>query len=313
MNFPNAAQLCKYEGFEAVQLVSDEISMITVPALGGKIVSLFDRKGGREWLWTRPADHSQKRVWRNELGDSFDKSPMCGADECLPTISAVQGGGRSVPDHGEVWSQALELEQAALRDGVIRTHLNLPVSPFRYEREIRLAGTTVEIRFQLQNLSDEAEAWLWAWHPLFALEDGDHVELPEKQCPFHVGSSQGVEPIPGDCFPWPGIAQGLALDHLSLNSDASYLKGFLGALNRGRICIGNERLQAFLKIDWDTDRLPYLGFWLSRGGYLGFHQFALEPTNAPTDSLADAAGPQTVLAPRQSVGWSLMISLHSAA
>lgn len=79
---------------------------------------------------------------------------MCGADECLPTISAMRGGGRSVPDHGEVWSQGVELDEAVLREGVIRTHLVLPVSPFRYERAIRLAGSVVEIRFQLQNLSD---------------------------------------------------------------------------------------------------------------------------------------------------------------
>lgn len=42
MNFTNAAQLCEYEGFEAVQLVSDEISLIAIPAFGAKIVSLFD-------------------------------------------------------------------------------------------------------------------------------------------------------------------------------------------------------------------------------------------------------------------------------
>lgn len=313
MNFPNAAQLCEYEGFEAVQLANDKISLITVPALGGKIVSLFDGKGAREWLWSRPADHSQKQVWRNELGDSFEKSPMSGADECLPTIFPVSYGKRQLPDHGEVWLQGVELDRVSLCEVVIRTHLVLPVSPFRYEREIRLAGAVVEIRFRLENLSDEAEPWLWAWHPLFALVDGDHVELPEKHCPFHVGASYGVEPVHGDCITWPGIPQGLALDRLSLNSDGSYLKGFLGALKRGQVCICNEGKQTFLKIDWDPERLLYLGFWLSQGGCLGLRQFALEPTNAPTDSLADAAGPHTVLAPRQSVGWSLRISLCSGS
>ena len=43
-----------------------------------------------------------------------------------------------------------------------------------------------------------------------------------------------------------------------------------------------------LTIRFDPTELPALGIWITRGGWNGYHHFAIEPTHAPFDSLADA-------------------------
>src|SRR5882724_10779024 len=72
------------QGFDVHALSNEDVEIAVVPELGAKIISLKNLRTGREWMW-----HPQGgvKLFRNQSGDDFSKSPLVGADECLPTIA----------------------------------------------------------------------------------------------------------------------------------------------------------------------------------------------------------------------------------
>jgi hypothetical protein len=146
------------------------------PELGAKILSLKNLETGREWMW-RPA--GSFRLFRNRLGDSFEHSTLVGADERLPTITPCKWEGRELPDHGEVWSIPWTVDRHVWDKGHIKTTVATPVSPFLFERTVRLDENEVRLEYALKNISRRPEPFLWAFHPLLELVEGDWFALPE--------------------------------------------------------------------------------------------------------------------------------------
>src|ERR1700760_3089700 len=91
-----------WNGFDVCRLCNSAVEVVVVPELGAKVVSLKNLSTGREWMYHSPG--GQAKLFRNQLGDDFARSPLIGWDECLPTISPCTWRGRSLPDHGEAWS-----------------------------------------------------------------------------------------------------------------------------------------------------------------------------------------------------------------
>ena len=79
------------------------MEMAVVPKLGCRVISLRNRRTGREWL-VRPVGGLET----NEYASSFGSGTQ-GWDEMFPTINvcrypAYPWEGTELPDHGEVWS-----------------------------------------------------------------------------------------------------------------------------------------------------------------------------------------------------------------
>src|ERR1041385_3849854 len=97
----NSCSIRNDQGFEVFTLANNEIELGVVPELGGRIVSLKNLRTRREWLW-HPL--GGRKLFRNQAGDSFERSPLVGMDECLPTIAPCSWQQRNLPDHGELWT-----------------------------------------------------------------------------------------------------------------------------------------------------------------------------------------------------------------
>lgn len=290
------------QGFTLARLTSERCSVDVLPALGAKIVSLVDLRTKREWMWRPPGP---LRLWRNGEGAPFSDSTFVGADECLPTIEPCKWRGRELPDHGEVWSAEWTLDEGFLSDGVIRTSIQLPRSPFFFERSVTLNESVVRLDYRLTNTGSEPESWLWALHPLLSFEPDDRLDLPEEVRQMRVYlAKQPVFP-PGTILEWPEPAPGINLHELRLAGDDAYLKSFAIPLHEGRARIANSRTDDSLTFRWDIRANPCLGIWLTRGGFNGWHHPAIEPTNASTDCLADAAREHAMptLAPGATKTW----------
>lgn len=279
------------DGFEAFGLCSREVEVVVVPELGAKVISLRNRLTGREWMYH---PHSGRGLFRNQPGDDFSRSLIAGWDECLPTIAPCKWNGRMLPDHGEVWSLPWKLDAAAWCLKRITTSVELPLVPFRFTRSVEVQAGLITVDYRLTNLSGESQRFLWAMHPLLALQPGDQLELPEEAR------------LLLEQKPWiPSLDFG--------GSTAKCAKAFAGPLGEGRAGVFNPVSGDRITFEWDTQVCHTLGIWLTRGGWNGHHHLALEPANGASDSLAEAASQRQrcgLVSPFGESRWSVKIRIE---
>jgi galactose mutarotase-like enzyme len=255
------------QGFAVYVLGNPNIEVAVVPELGAKIISLKNLRTGRDWVW-HPADGL--KLFRNRSADDFSKSPLVGVDECLPTVAPCSWRGRNLPDHGEAWNSAWNLDPEAWTDGLLRTSVRFKISPLDFERTMELRENEVCLSYRLHNRSETEERFVWAMHPLLDLRAGDQLVLP--------ASTRAM------------VSDGAWIDALdSAIPEGNCSKVFAGPLSEGFTGIQNRESGERLEIEWNPAENAMLGLWLTRGGWHGHHHFAIEPTNAGDDSLAAAA------------------------
>ena len=279
-------------GFDVHTLRSEAVALSVVPELGAKIISLKDLRTQREWLW-HPRDNLE--LFRNRPRDAFSDSPLVGMDECLPTILPCTWRGRELPDHGEVWNQAWEVDQDAWQLGVLKTVIKLKSSPFVFERAIALQERQIRIDYKLTNLENTEEDFVWAFHPLLRLMAEDKLELP--------GSTRKL--LNGETWV-DAVASAIPTSNCA--------KAFAHPVSEGWAAVINGVTGDRLEFVWDSFQNNSLGLWITRGGWHGYHHFAIEPTNADHDSLATASKRKRcgTVAGNGSVRWQLLLRVGSA-
>src|SRR5690606_35547401 len=92
----NIAQRKEY-GLNIITIESDQLRVEVIPALGGKISSVFNKQHSKEFLWNNVG----LELRENQPGDDYDSSFLGGIDELLPNDLPEQIDGIAYPDHGE--------------------------------------------------------------------------------------------------------------------------------------------------------------------------------------------------------------------
>ena len=277
------------QGFEVFGLRNEVVEIALVPELGAKVISLRNLATGCEWMWHPPAG---MKLFRNRPGDDFAASTMAGWDECLPTIAPCAWKGRRLPDHGEAWSVPWWIDLAAFASGVLKTSVTLAVSPFHFERSIKLCGDEIRLDYQLENCGNEPEEFLWAMHPLLPVNDYIQLDLTLETEKLLTGE------------PW--------IDGLKFSADKpGCVKTYASPLREGRASVVNTEARDRLQFEWDTTRNHTLGLWLTRGGWNGYHHIALEPANGAADTLTEAvtAGHGGLLSPKEKQSWQVKLCI----
>lgn len=279
-----STEVTAIDGFHAYTIRGAKTSAIVVPELGAKVVSLRNEVSQREWMWHPGAT---LKLFRNAPTDKFENSPLAGWDECMPTIAPCRWKNRALPDHGEVW--ALPWKVLAADQHKIALGIDLPVSPFRLERTLAWEDRTLVASYTLVNRSDEEEEYLWALHPLFAVQEGDRIEVS--------AATRELLEKPA----W--------LDTLDLTAEpGGSVKTFASPLDDGHAAIVNKVNGDRLALSWNVKEHDILGIWLTRGGWHGHHHLALEPTSGMPDSLADHSR-CAILPARGTRSWTVRFEL----
>jgi galactose mutarotase-like enzyme len=280
-----------------VTLHNDRMRVHVLPEEGGRLTSVFDMKSKVEFL-LQPSD-SYCRPKSLDPWDRFEKSACAGIDDCLPSVGACgpETPGGPVPDHGDFWR---------LRWNVVSTPKSESVSmattgysrPLLFEKQLILHDSSLEIRYRIRNIADTPVPFLYALHPLFAIDPGDRIVLPPEVFTVRVESSRldrvGVH---GSVIDWPkpgGARSSLDLSCTEAISASTAEMLYTGRLRTG--CCGLYRAQSGqgIAVRFDAEQLPYLGLWLCYGGWpedaARPRQFAVafEPTVAPWGTLAAA-------------------------
>lgn len=278
----------------ALALETPALRAITVPALGAKIVSLFDRALGREWLL--PPKNGQLRPVI--YGADFVEQDMSGWDEMFPTINPCMypaDGAHTdaaLPDHGEVWALAWQ-HDASVADA-IRLRVSGRVLPYTLSRTIHSVDErTLRLSYEVVNTGFEPLSALWTAHPQFGADDATRIVLPaevtqvvsvqptaefpvmEQRCGWRVTTTPAGEP--------------LSLDRVRPASARSHRKVYLPPEQPVRWAgLQQGEDGAWLRLSWDPSQIPYLGIWVDEGSYNPAPTVALEPSTGYYDSLTRA-------------------------
>jgi galactose mutarotase-like enzyme len=310
-----------WHGQDAFVQENDTMRIVTVPDLGAKLVSLFDKRSGREWL-VGPGERAPAKV---PYGASFVDQDMSGWDEMFPTIVAcaypVPGAWEEaqLPDHGEVWPLSWELQPSSA--DTLRLSVEGKALPYRLTRTLSFASANIlEMTYELQNLGDESMPYLWSAHPQFICGDEAEIRLPARVTEVcNTIPAEWGWGAPETRFDWPEAlsvdGQRVRIDRTGPASLKRARKFFVEPETAVRWA-GLVRRPAgdWLRLDWDPTLVPYFGMWVDEGAISHETVVALEPMTGYYDSLAVAwqKGRVATIEPGEVKSWTLQVRLGTA-
>lgn len=307
-----------WHGIKAWVFENKILQLVVVPEMGAKFVSLLDKRSGREWLMDkgdrpfRPVEHAA----------NFVEQDMSGWDEMFPTIVACnypgvgELQGARLPDHGEVWTLPWQKKD----HGSDRLTLSVTgvALPYRLTRSLMFSHPDCfKFSYSLKNLSNLAMPYLWAAHPQFVCPAGTRVLLPPQvQTVNNVLDESWGWGAPHTQWLWPSQDQNNSKRQIDLIGEPS-LKRARKVFIPPELRIDWASLQTpsgdWLKMDWDSNKVPYFGLWVDEGALSSKSVAAPEPMTGYYDSLELAVKNErvSILPPGETQSWWLTVQVGS--
>jgi hypothetical protein len=263
-----------------IQLENDVLRVGVAPEVGGRVVGVFNKRVGHEFLWRNAA----ARLARLAPGSEYDPNFYGGIDELLPNDLTETIDGQPLPDHGELWMTALAHE---LDDGWLKLAGYMPVSGLRYERRMRLSPDgrpEIEFRYRVTNASPAPRHFLWKLHAALNVAPSDVIDCPARL-------ARVVDPAytrwrEREPFPWPHV-DGLRADVVPA-ADGSVDFLYLYELTRGEVTWRRPSAGLEFAYRFDTGVFPFVWLFASYGGFLGHYTAVIEPCTTMPISVNDA-------------------------
>ena len=276
-------------GGTPVVIQSAELSVTVLPAYGARVVSLFDRRNGREWM--------AQGGTTADVGETagYGEAQAVGWDECFPTVSSWDA--RSTPwkrvlrDHGDLWGRPWTIDE----QGPSHLATRFATADYRFFRRLTLSGARLEVDYRVDNLGSEPLPAMWAWHALLAPRDGEPIDLPPMTGTNVTYVKANGHVLPGGPQPWPsGAVVPFDLSQVQPITSRVALKLHALGLDGRRARLGSP--EAGLDVAWEG--VGHVGLWLAYGGWpttSDIHQVAIEPTTSLADHLGQAVANGTAL------------------
>lgn len=274
------------EQAQVVTLQNSELKLTIRPDLGGRIDQLEDLQTKRSWIW-HPPRYNPDATRSLTIGAAFHDHWTGGWDEVFPNDAAGIFQGRSLVDHGELWSQKWEiLEHSPLR---LRLGYQCQTVPVRVEKAIRLDANrpVASMVYRFQNQSKDEIPFLFKHHAAIAIEAGDEILLPNCWIePAFLEFSKIMGQRGKTRFPKARSVSGKEIDLHIVPPPSSQLQEFYysSGLSRGVCGIRHQRSQSCLLMTFDTTDFPYVWMFQSFGGWRDHYVVVVEPcTTLPAD------------------------------
>ncbi len=291
-------------------LESQTVRLEINPDFGGRVLSLIDRRSGRDWLAKGPQSANTGE------NAAYLANEAVGWDECFPTVSRWDARAtmwaRTLRDHGDLWGRAWTVVSQSTQS----LALSYSDRDFRFTRTLTVRGDVLVARYLVDNLGTTGLPFLWALHGLLAVTPHDRIDLRgiDSVAATYVAQHGTMITVPELSWPGPNPAIDLALDAIHTAAAHFAAKIYASALPRPQVSVGGRN--GWLDIFWDNSEIANLGLWLNYGGWPTpgeVHHLALEPTTAPVDDLGAAlkSGAAITLAPGASKSWTVTLVLRS--
>lgn len=258
----------KHCNLECIVIENDNLRLKVIPKLGFKMSSLVYKH--KEFLF-QPTNFKYTLPNFNDPFSDYDTS---GLDEMIPTIdSCVYEDNLYLPDHGDVWSLPWNVE---IIDSSVIGKVVLRSLPLEFSKKISFAGgNTIRMDYVVKNTSLKEQSYLWALHGLNNFDDDTEIILPK--------SVNRVLDVINNKVIDKNIEDLLALSNYE---DKKFYKFYLlDELSAGECGLYYKNLELKYMIKFDKNVNPYLGVWITKGGFKGEYNCALEPSNGFYDSL----------------------------
>lgn len=277
---------------DLLTLENADVALAMAPHFGARIVSLTDKRTGRNWLVFGEHDGAQN----NEA--PFLGPQARGWDECYPTVGRCESShwGRTLRDHGDLWGRPWRCAQST--NALSATYLDGETA---FTRNLELNGDRLMVFYEVENVSAKELPGLWSQHCLLACSPGETLTVEGVTDLTSGGQSIDLRDIDGvDFAQVHDIEKGVALKAYGKVQDQARIR-----------IVGDNGSIAF---SWSANDAPYAGLWLDYGGWppdAPVHQIAIEPTTSPTDDLAGALADDHAiwLKPGEGRHWQIQITL----
>jgi hypothetical protein len=247
-----------------LSLAGDELQVTVRPERGAELCSLLHRASGTELLFRAP--------WGVRSGEGFLDRYAGGWQELFPSAGdETSYRGRSIPFHGEV--AVLPWDCVATGDE-LRCAVECRATPFRLERRMRLAGSSLVLDEEVTNVGEEEAHFVWGHHVVLGppfLEAGCRLELPVRTIvtiPEVWEDTARLEPGQRSTWPLARLRHGGTVDLRDVpgREAGSHDDIYLTDLDAGWAEVRNPRLGLGFRLEFDQELFRWLISWQPYGG-----------------------------------------------
>jgi hypothetical protein len=281
----------QYLGLQVVRLENELISIDVLPELGAKIYNFVHLPSDRNLLWHNP--HIPPA--RQQFGARFDDVWSGGWDELIPNdIPTPVIGNETLPDHGEVWSQAnkWQVTKSNESEAAVRFVNHGHVLPTVFEKTISLrqGDAFCTVQYRLTNLGRQPVDFLWNIHPAMAISPTTRLDLRARR---GIVEKWGTDHFEGGSeYDWPYSVDrsGKRVDLREVHSPESALADhhYLPDIAEGWYAVTNTKAQVGFGLLFPTSVFPHLWLFRTFGGWRGLYTLILEASNGYPSDLAAA-------------------------
>ncbi len=268
---------------EALCLENELLSVRILPERGGKIASICSKRERFELLYQPRQGYPPLRA-----GMPFSAGDASGFDDVFPSMGEAYRGALAeqpltLPDHGDIWTTAMAVESASRHAATLFAPGT--ALPYEYRKQIRLEGSTLSLRVHIRNTGHRPLPLVWVCHCLMRLEEDTWFEFPQ--------GCRRIVCLPGCTWPSPAALDADIDDpaHRFHHAppEGRMMKFYFRDPVPGGQCAAHYPAGGMrADMRFDTAGLPWLGFWITTGGYRGEKNFAFEPASAWYDTWAEA-------------------------
>lgn len=279
-----------FKGCKCLILEDELLKVVVLPEIGGKIASIYNKPKEFELLFQNKEETYKKA----KIYDRFEKFDASGFDDAFPGIDEglVNIGGTPVryPDHGEIWSMSFQHEITGEK---LRLKGRSSILPYNYSKELSVKAGVLTVGYEIVNYGTADLPCLWAMHCLIRCEEDMRLVFPEGTTEVrNVFESKYLGPV-DKIHPYPVTTaengERFSLDRIFPEEASKCEKYYVnGRVSQGVAGVYYPGRDVSYKVYFDKEKLPYLGFWLTEGGFRGDYNCALEPANGFYDAIATA-------------------------
>lgn len=270
----------RIDGVPIVRMENALLRVDLAPEVGGKIISLVEKRSGHEFLWRNQG----LRLERLPPGASFDPNFYGGVDDLLPNDFPESIDGVAYPDHGELWTTPMSY---GIDGETLILEATLPLARLSYKKRVRLREDRpcVDLDYRIENRSGAVRRFMWKLHAALKVEPGDAIVCPARTA--RVADLQWSRWHTAEPFPWPVIEGNWADEIPPADGTCDFF--YLYDLETGRISWESAARGLRFGLEFDPGVFPFAWFFASYGGLLGYYTAVLEPCSGMPVSVNEAA------------------------